>query len=101
MITAVAILTLFAQSVVETYNAAAADMQARRWAEAAQKYEEVLKDDPTHIPTMFNLAVCYSNLRNSERAVELYTKLLEQDGTVFEARVNLALLLQKLQKLDA
>ena len=96
MITMAIILALFAQSqsaLEATYNAANLDMQEHRWSEAAAKYEVVLERAPNHVPTLFNLAVCYTNLANSKRAIEVYTKLLEQDGTVFEARINLALLL--------
>jgi tetratricopeptide (TPR) repeat protein len=87
---------LFAQSIVDVFNAANADVQAHRWADAAQKYEQVLKEDPTHVPSMFSLAVCYANLDNPKRAAELYSTLLEQDGSVYEARVNFAWLLEKM-----
>jgi tetratricopeptide (TPR) repeat protein len=87
---------LLAQSIVDVFNAANADLQARRWAEAAPKYEQILKEDPTHVPSMFSLAVCYANLDNPKRAAELYSKLLEQDGSVYEARVNFAWLLEKM-----
>ena len=87
---------LLTQSIVDVFNAANADVQARRWSEAAPKYEQVLKEDPTHIPSIFSLAVCYANLDNPKRAAELYTRLLELDGSVYEARVNFAWLLEKM-----
>lgn len=86
---------LLLQSVEDLYKAANADMDAQRWPEAAGKYELVLKDDPTHIPSQFNLAVCYTNLGNTDRAQQLYRKILEQDATIYEARINLAILLDQ------
>jgi tetratricopeptide (TPR) repeat protein len=83
------------ESIVALWNAANADMQAQRWSEAAAKYEQVLKQDETHIPSLFSLAACYTNLNDPKRAAEAYSKLLAQDGAVFEARVNYAWLLQR------
>ena len=92
MITILLILALF-QSIEDVYKAANLDFEAGRWAEAAAKYELVLKEDPSHIPTQFNLAVCYTKTGNVPAAIASYRKLLEQDGSIYEARMNLAILL--------
>jgi tetratricopeptide (TPR) repeat protein len=86
-------LMLF-QSIEDTYKAAIADMDANRWTEASAKFEEVLKDDPTHIPSQFNLAISYSNSDKREQAVALYRTILEEDSNLYEAHINLALLLE-------
>jgi len=89
------LLLITLQSAEDLYKAATADMDAQRWPEAAAKYELVLRDDPTHIPTQFNLAVCYAKTGNIDRAQQLYRKILEQDANIYEARINLAILLEQ------
>jgi tetratricopeptide (TPR) repeat protein len=101
VIAAILFASLLTQSLPDLLKAANADVQAHQWTEAADKYEQILKEDPTHVPTMFGLAVCYANLDQPKRAAELYTKLLEQDPNVYEARVNFALLLEKLDERSA
>jgi tetratricopeptide (TPR) repeat protein len=89
---------LLLQSIQDTYKSANADFDAGRWAEAAAKYAQVLKEDARHIPSQFNLAVCETKLGKQEEAITTYKTLLDQDGTVYEARVNLALLLDQTGK---
>ena len=83
------------QSAPDLFKAANADFDAGRWADAAAKYELVLKEDPTHIPSQFNLAVSYSKAGNTSGAILAYRRLLEQDGNLYEARTNLAILLDQ------
>jgi protein O-GlcNAc transferase len=78
--------------IVQTANA---DFDAGRWSDAAAKYELILKEDPSHIPTRFNLAVCYTKMGVSEMAIAEYRKILEQDETIYEVRNNLAILLDQ------
>jgi tetratricopeptide (TPR) repeat protein len=54
-----------------------------------------LKEDPSHIPSQFNLAVCYTKTGNSTSAITAYRKILEQDEAIYEARNNLAVLLDQ------
>src|SRR5437879_13111362 len=93
------VLTLL-QNITEIYTTANADFNAGRWAEAAAKYEAVLKEDGTHIPSRFNLAVCYTKTGNVDGAIAAYRTLLSQNGTIYEARVNLAILLDQNGKRD-
>jgi tetratricopeptide (TPR) repeat protein len=86
------------QSIEDVYKTANADFDAGRWAEAASKYEIVLKEDPRHIPSQFNLAVSHSKLGNIERAIAAYRTLIEQDGSIYEAQVNVAILLEQSAK---
>jgi tetratricopeptide (TPR) repeat protein len=97
MKTVLLILTLL-QSVTDIYKSANADFDAEKWAEAAVKYEQVLKEDSSHIPSRFNLAVCYSKTGKPEEAISAYRTLLDQNATVYEARINLALLLDQTGK---
>src|SRR5262245_47493902 len=97
MKTALLILTLL-QSIQDVYKAASADFDAGSWTEAAAKYEQVLKEDPSHIPSRFNLAVCYTKTLRLEDAIAAYRTLLDQNSTIYEARVNLALLLEQTGK---
>src|SRR5215831_15981867 len=93
------ILTLLlVQSVQDIYKSANADFEAGRWAEAAARYEQVLKEDPGHIPSRFNLAVCDTKLNKFDEAIAAYKTLLDKDGSIYEARVNLALLFEQTGK---
>src|SRR6266704_1759917 len=93
------VLALF-QTAQDLYNSAATDFEAGRWAEAATKYESVLKEDTSHIPSRFNLAVCYTKLGNTDAAIAAYRTLLDQNGTIYEARVNLAMFYMRGNEID-
>src|SRR5262245_37271094 len=94
MIALLLIMALF-QSAQDLYTAANADFDAGRWPDAAAKYEQVLKEDPTHIPSQFNLAVCFTKIGNTSGAIAAYRTLLERDANIYEARTNLAILLDQ------
>src|ERR1051326_834546 len=96
---AILILTLL-QNVPEIYTSANSDFDAGRWSEAAAKYEAVLKEDNAHIPSRFNVAVCYTKLGDPERAIGSYRILLGQNDFIYEAHVNLAILLEQTGKHD-
>jgi tetratricopeptide (TPR) repeat protein len=89
---------MLVQSVQDIYKSANADFEAGRWADAAAKYEEVLKEDPGHIPSRFNLAVSDTKLNKFEDAIAAYKALLDKDGSIYEARVNLSLLFEQTGK---
>ena len=99
MKTVIMVLALL-QTTQDLYNSANTDFESGRWAEAAGKYESVLKEDASHIPSRFNLAVCYAKLGNTDGAIAAYRTLLDQNGTIYEARVNLAILLDQSGKHD-
>ena len=94
MTTILLILTLL-QSAQDVYKSANTDFDAGRWPEAASKYEQVLKEDPAHIPSLFNLAVCLTKTGKIDEAIGAYRTLLDKDGTIFEAHLNLAILLDQ------
>ena len=75
MKTIILILALI-QSVQDIYNSANSDFEAGRWTEAAAKYETVLKEDGSHIPSRFNLAVCYTKTGNTDVAGALQLCLI-------------------------
>jgi tetratricopeptide (TPR) repeat protein len=97
MKTVILILALL-QSVEDVYKSATSDFEAGKWAEAAAKYEQVLKESPDHLQSRFNLAVSYAKTGKIDEAIASYQKLLEQNGTIYEAHVNLALLLDEAGK---
>ena len=92
MKTLLALLLLF-QNPADLYKSAVADMDNGRWSEAAATFEKILRDDPNHIPTEFNLAVCYAKLEKLDEAKQVYRKILEQDASMYEAHFNLGVLL--------
>ncbi len=77
------------------YEEAMASMESARWGEAIEKLEAILAEEPSHIPTRFNLAVSLSRSGEPGRAIEVYRQTLERDETLFEARMNLAILLHE------
>jgi tetratricopeptide (TPR) repeat protein len=83
---------LLLQNPADLYKSGTADMDAKNWEQAAAKFKQVLESDPTHIPSQFNLAVCYTRLGQPEAAIPLYEKILEQNADIYEARFNLAVL---------
>jgi len=83
------------QSAQDVYKAANTDFEAGKWTDAAAKYEQVLKEDPSHIPSRFNLAVCYSKTGKVDEAIAAYQNLLDRDNAIYEARINLAVLLDQ------
>src|SRR6476661_5135158 len=91
----VLLFLLLQQDPATLFKAATADMDAGKWSDAAPKFEQILKDDPTHIPSEFSLAVCYSKLGKQELSIPLYRKILEQDPDIYEVRFNLAVLLHE------
>jgi tetratricopeptide (TPR) repeat protein len=95
---AVVLILALLQSVEEVYKSANADFDAGRWNDAAAKYEQVLKEDPSHIPSRFNLAVSYSKAGKVDAAIAAYRTLLEQNSTIYEAQFNLAVLLDQAGK---
>lgn len=94
MTTLLLILALL-QSIQDVYKSANADFDAGKWADAAAKYEQVLKEDSMHIPSRFNLAVCYTKTGKIDQAIAAYRTLLNQNNTIYEVRINLALLLDQ------
>src|SRR5215470_4839210 len=94
MKTALLLLALL-QSAQEIYNSANTDFDAERWTDAAAKYEQVLKEDPKHILSRFNLAVCYAKTGKADEAIAAYRTLLDHNSTIYEAHVNLGLLLEQ------
>jgi tetratricopeptide (TPR) repeat protein len=94
----VLLLLVLLQSIQDVYKSANEDFEAGKWMDAAAKYEQVLKEQPTHIPSRFNLAVCYSKAGKTEEAIAAYRTLLDRDSTIYEARINIALLLDQIGK---
>jgi serine/threonine protein kinase/tetratricopeptide (TPR) repeat protein len=52
-------------------------MRLQRFDEALEAYGEVLRIDPLHANAYVNIATCYGNSQNAERAIEYYEKAFE------------------------
>ena len=79
----------------QVYDEAMASMELEEWGDAIEKLEAILAQEPSHVPTRFNLAVSLSESAQTERAIEVYRQTLERDETLFEARMNLAILFSR------
>lgn len=79
----------------ELYEEAVASMEAGDCSDAITKFETILAEDPAHIPSRFNLAVCFTRTAQTNRAMDAYREILAQDEAVFEAQMNLAILLSE------
>ncbi len=77
------------------YAEAIVAMEAEHWTEAISKLEAVLLEDPSHLSSLFNLAVSLSEDGQTDRALESYRAMLTEDPSIFEARMNLAILLHE------
>src|SRR4030095_8404596 len=77
------------QSIQDVYKSANEDFEAGKWSETAAKYEQGLKEEVAHIPSRFNLAVCYSKTGKTDEAISAYRTLLDQNNTIYEAHINL------------
>ena len=70
-------------------------MEAGNCSDGITKLETILAEDPAHIPSRFNLAVCFTRTAQANRAIDAYREILAQDEAVFEAQMNLAILLSE------
>src|SRR2546428_269652 len=86
MTTLILVLALF-QTAQDLYNSAATDFDAGRWAEAATKYESVLKEDTSHIPSRFNLELLTGFIA--------LAALIQKDREVNAGLIDCSVLIQK------
>ena len=77
------------------YEQAVALMEAEAWDNAIEKLAAIREEEPGHVPTLFNLAICLSETDRVDGSLDLYRQVLELDSTLFEARMNLAILLHE------
>ncbi len=69
--------TGFAQTQPSTKMASASELfQAKKWAEAAQAYEDVVKDQPNNAVAMYNAACAYARLKQNDKALDWLSKAL-------------------------
>ncbi len=65
------------------------------WAAAAPLLEKVVAETPENVEVQFNLAYCYSQLQQSDKAVDHYRKVVELKPELTEAHMNLGLMLME------
>ena len=65
------------------------------WAAAAPLLETIVVEEPENVDVQFNLAYCYAQLQQSDKAVEHYRKVVELKPGLTEAHMNLGILLME------
>ena len=69
----------------------------KEFEEAKNCLEYALKINESHIKTIYNLALTYEQLNESEKAIELYKKVLDIEPKHFAALASIGILLYKKQ----
>ena len=82
------------------YEQAISFIKAEDYEAAIEKLEAIYGEEPSHVPTIFNLALCLSDTGRLEKAIELYREALDLDPGLFEAQMNLAMLLHESGKIE-
>ena len=65
------------------------------WATATPLLETIVAEEPENVEVQFNLAYCYTQLQQSDKAVEHYRKVVELKPELVEAHMNLGILLME------
>jgi tetratricopeptide (TPR) repeat protein len=68
---------------------------------ALTSYRLALRDDPTDLRVLQNIAIAYSKTQQYEEAIRYYRKALEIDNNLGGAHYGLAFLLLKRGEIDA
>ncbi|HZS50674.1 MAG TPA: tetratricopeptide repeat protein [Bryobacterales bacterium] len=85
----------------QALDAAAAALEAGKYAEAAELLEKAVAADPKDYRARFNLAFAYTQLHRETEAIAQYTKVVEQQPDLAPARLNLGILLLRQEKASA
>lgn len=92
----------FATLVLFVVQLAAGDLEqavkaldAEDWATAAPLLETIVVEEPENVEVQFNLAYCYAELQQGDKAVEHYRKVVELKPGLVEAHMNLGILLME------
>ncbi len=85
----------------QALDAAAAALEAGKYAEAAELLEKAVAADPKDYRARFNLAFAYTQLHRETEAIDQYTKVVEQQPDLASARLNLGILLLRQEKASA
>lgn len=72
----------------ELFNAAFENLSQQRYEEAAEMFGRALKQNPKHVQTHGNLALCLAGLGQKTAALASLDRALELDPTYEPARIN-------------
>lgn len=95
MIAALLMLSLLAQAEGDPLRAAAAHLDAGRYAEAVAVLKPFVEKNPGDVAGQFNLALSQFLAGNDEAAIAGFRKVLELQPGLFEAQINLGQALVK------
>ncbi len=92
----------FAALVLLAVSLAAGDLEQavkalneEDWAAAVPLLETIVAEEPENVEIQFNLAYCYAQLQQGDRAVEHYRTVVELKPDLVEAHMNLGILLME------
>jgi tetratricopeptide (TPR) repeat protein len=86
-------------SIALRHHVAALAFRLGRFDEGVAHAEEVLRQDPNHLPTLFLLARWYAaNDEQPERAIELFERMVKAEPDQPEPYLNLGLLYARLNR---
>ncbi len=91
----IALVVLAAPVVGSNLEQAVKALDEEDWATAAPLLETIVAEKPENVEVRFNLAYCYTQLQQGDKAVEHYRKVVELKPELTEARMNLGILLME------
>jgi tetratricopeptide (TPR) repeat protein len=80
------------------YQEGRADYEAEKYAEAAEKFAQVVQAEPQHINALINWGSALSRSGQPEKAIPKFQQALLQDPTKAEAYYNWGVALERLGK---
>ena len=79
-------------SVEQTFNLAVQSHQNNNLQDAQNYYQKVLKIDPNHVNTYYNLGLIFKVLGENQKAISFYEKAIKIDPNHADAHNNLGLI---------
>jgi tetratricopeptide (TPR) repeat protein len=73
---------------MEKFDAAFKLMEKLRWSDAARAFEDVLRTNPSHVPSHGNIALCYAHLGRRADALASFGRALELNPNYEPAIAN-------------
>ncbi len=73
-------------------------MKKNKWQEALLEFEKTSSINPNNAPTFGNMAICYMQLNENEKAMDLFNKSIEIDSRYEPALINREILNIQMKK---